>query len=54
MPCYNEAKHVERSILSVQAQTRGDWELIVVDDGSTDGSWPLLTALSATEPRIKL
>lgn len=54
MPCYNEAKHVERSILSVQAQTRGDWELIVVDDGSTDGSWPLLTSLSATEPRIKL
>lgn len=54
MPCYNGAKHVERSILSVQAQTRRDWELIVVDDGSTDGSWPLLAALSATDTRIEL
>ena len=38
MPCYNGRAHLPRSIASVQAQTCGDWELVVIDDGSRDGS----------------
>lgn len=54
MPCYNEASRIDRSIASVQAQTLHDWELIVVDDGSTDDSWQVLTALSASDTRIRI
>lgn len=38
MPCHNGVAHLPRSIASVEAQRFEDWELIVVDDGSTDGS----------------
>lgn len=38
MPCYNSAETIRDSIASVQAQTIEDWELIVVDDGSSDAT----------------
>lgn len=38
MPCYNSAAHVARSIRSVLMQTYADFELIVVDNSSSDGS----------------
>jgi glycosyltransferase involved in cell wall biosynthesis len=38
MPCYNGERFVAEAIESVLAQTYADIELIVVDDGSTDGS----------------
>lgn len=52
MPCYNAAGHLQRSVGSVLAQTFGDWELLVVDDGSTDESWTVLSALAARDERI--
>ena len=36
IPTYNNEDLIERSIFSVLYQTMTDWELIVVDDGSTD------------------
>lgn len=38
IPCYNAVDHVERAIESALAQTCGDADVIVVDDGSRDGS----------------
>jgi len=37
--CYNYQEYVGRAIDSVLRQTRQDYELVVIDDGSTDGSW---------------
>ena len=54
MPCYQSGETLERSVWSVQAQTFGDWELIAVDDGSTDGTLARLRALAATEPRMRV
>ena len=38
VPCRNAARFIAETLASVRAQTFRDWELIVVDDGSTDGS----------------
>lgn len=38
MPCYNAQPYIGKSIDSVLGQTFSDWELIIVDDGSTDDS----------------
>ena len=52
MPCYNCAAHLTSSITSVIAQTYTDWELIVVDDGSTDTGTAQIAALN--DSRIRL
>lgn len=45
MPTYNRRTMLERSVSSVLAQTYPDWELIVVDDGSTDDTDDMLKGL---------
>ncbi len=52
IPLYNKAPYVRRAIDSVLAQTLGDWELIIVNDGSTDGSEKL--AAQYDDPRIRI
>lgn len=42
IPAYNRAGIIARAIQSVQAQTCSDFELIVVDDGSTDATYEIL------------
>jgi glycosyltransferase involved in cell wall biosynthesis len=54
MAAYDRAHTLPRAIASVQAQTRGDWELVVVDDGSKDDTAPLVGRLAADDPRIRL
>jgi glycosyltransferase involved in cell wall biosynthesis len=51
IPLYNKVAYVRRAIDSVLAQTLEDFELVVVDDGSTDGSGELVT--SYRDPRIR-
>lgn len=50
MPVYNGARYLSPAIESLLAQTRQDWELIVVDDGSTDETPEILKRF--TDPRI--
>ena len=43
VPCYNYGDYVGEAIASVTSQLRNDCELIVIDDGSTDGSWGVIS-----------
>ncbi len=52
MPLYNKASYVRKAVESVVGQTYRDWELIVVDDGSTDGGGDIVAAIA--DPRIRL
>jgi glycosyltransferase involved in cell wall biosynthesis len=54
MPLYNGEAYVLDAILSVQRQTCDAWELVVVDDGSTDGSAALVEREAARDQRIRL
>ncbi len=45
LPLYNKALYVEKAIQSVFAQTYTDWELIIIDDGSTDNSVSVVEAM---------
>lgn len=51
LPTYNRASSVEKAIESVRKQTYPAWKLIVVDDGSTDGTWELVQKIK--EKRIR-
>jgi glycosyltransferase involved in cell wall biosynthesis len=54
LPAYNAAGTINRAIDSIRAQTFTDWELWVVDDGSTDATIDLVRPLTAKDPRIRL
>lgn len=54
MPAYNAGDYIEEAIRSVMAQTVTDWELLVLDDGSTDDTREKVAALAAEDPRIRL
>jgi len=51
MPCWNRDRFVADAIRSVLAQTFSDFELIVVDDGSTDGTREVVASFS--DPRLR-
>jgi teichuronic acid biosynthesis glycosyltransferase TuaG len=53
MPVYNSEKFIAESIVSVQAQTNKDWELIIVDDGSTDQTSAIAKQYAEKDLRIK-
>ncbi|MFZ1545900.1 MAG: glycosyltransferase [Candidatus Nitrotoga sp.] len=52
MPCYNGMRHIQAAIDSVLAQTFDDFELIVVDNGSTDRTPEILS--SVNDPRLRV
>lgn len=53
MPCYNSGTYIRQAINSVKGQTYRDWELLVVDDGSTDNSADIIKGMEQTDGRIK-
>ncbi len=52
VPVYNVRDYLEICVSGVRAQTFSDWELILVNDGSADGSGELCRALAAEDGRI--
>jgi cellulose synthase/poly-beta-1,6-N-acetylglucosamine synthase-like glycosyltransferase len=54
MPARNAERLIDEAIQSVQAQTLRSWELIVVDDRSTDGTAALVTRHASSDSRIRL
>ena len=54
MPVYNSKKKIRRSVNSILEQTYKDFELIIVNDGSTDNTEKVLNVLSKRDKRIKV
>jgi glycosyltransferase involved in cell wall biosynthesis len=54
MLTYNGVQFLKAAIESVRHQTYENWELIISDDCSEDGTWELAQALATKDPRIKV
>jgi len=54
LPCRDAAEHLGDAIASLEAQTFTDYEVLAVDDGSTDGTASLLEAWAARDPRVRV
>jgi glycosyltransferase involved in cell wall biosynthesis len=54
MPVYNADRFLQEAVDSILNQTLDDFELIVINDGSTDGSLSLLQDYAAKDPRVRL
>ena len=50
VPTYNKAQYLPRCMDALLAQTARDFEILLIDDGSTDGSGPLCDAYAAAHP----
>lgn len=54
VPCYNAAKYVAETLLSVAKSDYPNWECVVVNDGSTDDSERVVTAICSADKRFRL
>lgn len=54
MTLFNRERFVEAALRSLLTQSFGDFEVIVVDDASTDGSVSIVERIAATDPRVRL
>lgn len=54
IPTYNCAEYLEQTLQSVLSQLRTDCELIVVDDGSSDGTWDILQSFEQRTGQLRI
>src|SRR4028119_1868603 len=54
IPCYNQARFLGEAVGSVLSQTHADFEVIVVDDGSTDDTRRVASSYAAGDSRVRL
>lgn len=54
MPCHNAESYVSEAVKSVCCQSVTEWELVAVDDGSTDGTLQILRELEKQDGRIRV
>jgi glycosyltransferase involved in cell wall biosynthesis len=53
MPAYNAERYLEEAVESILAQTYKDFEFLIIDDGSTDGTRGILERFAARDPRVR-
>ena len=53
MPAYNAALYIAEAIESILRQTFKDFEFIIIDDGSTDGTWEIVKEYAEKDTRIR-
>lgn len=53
-PCYNSEQFIRETVASVLDQDSADWEYILVDDGSLDQTFEILTEIASGDRRIKI
>lgn len=53
VPTYNRARLLDRAIGSVLAQQEPSWEMLIADDGSTDGTWAALCDWKRRDERLR-
>lgn len=54
LPVYNKIQYIEKAVSSLLAQSFTDFEIVVVDDGSTDGTATLLDRMALTDRRLRV
>ena len=54
IPCYNSAAYIKETLFSVYQQSYKNFEIIAIDDGSTDDTLNILYEYATTEPRLKV
>lgn len=54
LPVRNEERFLPATLASLARQTLGDWELVVVNDGSSDATGAILDAAAGSDPRIRV
>lgn len=54
IPTYNSQKYIHQTLKSVFEQTIQDWELLLIDDGSSDNTKAIIQTIQEQEPRIKV
>ena len=53
-PTWNSAKYIRETIKSVQEQTYRNWEMVIVDDCSTDNTVEVIKEIAKADSRIRL
>lgn len=54
VPVYNAAPYLRQCIESITGQTYTDLQVVLIDDGSTDGSWDILQELAKKDRRLEI
>lgn len=54
IPCYNYARYLRTSVDSVLNQNYPDYELLLIDDGSSDETWNIMQSYAAKYPHIRI
>ena len=54
IPVFNAEKYISQTVESILSQTFQDWQLVIVDDGSTDSTSAICQRYASADPRIKV
>ena len=52
-PCFNSEKYVSQAVQSVISQTHQNWELLLIDDCSSDATYSIISNFASQDVRIK-